>query len=74
MRCPMRQLNLPPDEQIADDGNAASVMMPSPEQRVAKRKAALARMRALWNNSLARKNRIAGEDGVAFQKRMRAEW
>ncbi|MET0322641.1 MAG: hypothetical protein ABW069_18130 [Duganella sp.] len=46
----------------------------SAQQRLAKRKAALARMRELWNNSQARKNRVAGEDGVGFQNRMRAEW
>jgi hypothetical protein len=62
-----------PPMQVSEHHAQANVA-PSPEQRLAKRKAALARMRELWNNSQARKNRIAGEDGVAFQKRMRAEW
>ena len=44
------------------------------EQRRAKRKEALIKMRELWNNSQARANRPEGEDGVAYQKRMRAEW
>lgn len=46
----------------------------TPEQRRAKRKEALEKMRTLWNNSQARAKRIEGEDGMAFQKRMRAEW
>lgn len=81
----MRPLTLAPDEHHAiatqeSDRKAQSneaektFNVLSLEQRRAKRKEALIKMRELWNNSQARANRPEGEDGVAYQKRMRAEW
>ena len=46
----------------------------SQEERRAKRRAALIKIRDLWNESQSGANRITGEDGVEYQKRMRAEW
>lgn len=40
----------------------------------AKRREALVKMRTLWNDSAASTDRAEGEDGVAYQKRLRAEW
>jgi hypothetical protein len=62
-----------PPSHASDRHTEASAEL-TPEQRRAKRKEALEKMRDLWNNSQARTNRLEGEDGVAFQKRMRAEW
>lgn len=46
---------------------------PVADQR-ASRRAALLKMRTLWNASDAATGREAAEDGVEYQKRLRAEW
>jgi len=45
-----------------------------PVDQRANRRAALLKMRTLWNASDAATAREAAEDGVAYQKRLRAEW
>lgn len=40
----------------------------------AKRREALMKMRALWSDSAAAAGRTEGEDGVAYQRKLRAEW
>jgi hypothetical protein len=40
----------------------------------AKRRDALMKMRTLWNESDVAAERVEGEDGVAYPKKLRAEW